>query len=447
MARLIPTGRTGALRALLLAVCAAWVLVACAPEEEEETAAAEEDEAAEASEDGGEAAAEADGEQDGEGGLRIGALMPMTGDLQAYGETSLNGARLAVQQVNAGGGVHGSEVELLVGDTQTTPQAGIDAAQQLVSVDGVHGIVGALSSGVTIPVAQSVTSEEGVVQISPASTSPVITGLEDDDYLFRSVPSDAFQGVALAELIAEDGLEAVSVLYINNDYGEGLADSFAEAFEAKGGDVRSSQAYEGGSSSYRGELSNAADEEAEALLLIGYPENGITILRQAVEGGHFDRFVFSDGMKAPSVIESVGADVLEGAYGTAPQALEDSDAATRFSKGYEEAFGERPPQPFIDTAYDAAFVIALAAEAAGSRDRSAIRDELRAVANAPGEEILPGQWSRAVELLEAGEDINYTGASGSIEFDDAGDVTGTFAHWVIEDGEIVTERVFEPSME
>lgn len=380
---------------------------------------------------------------DADGALRIGALMPMTGDLQAYGETSLNGVRLAVQQVNAAGGVNGDEVRILVGDTQTTPQAGIDAAQQLVSVDGVHAIVGALSSGVTIPVAQSVTSQEGVAQISPASTSPVITNLDDDDFMFRTVPSDAFQGVALSRVVQEDGLEKVSILYINNDYGEGLAESFTEAFEAGGGEVRSSEAYEDGSSSYRGELSSASDGEAEALVLIGYPENGITILRQALEGGHFDRFVFTDGMKSPEVIESVGAEALEGAFGTAPQALEDSPAAANFSEAYSDAFGERPPKPFIDTAYDAGFIVALAAQAAGSRDRTAIRDHLREVANAPGEEILPGEWNKAVELLENGEDIHYTGASGSVDFDDNGDVAGTFAHWMIRDGQITTEKVFE----
>lgn len=380
------------------------------------------------------------------GTLRIGALMPMTGDLQAYGETSLNGLKLAIQHVNEQGGVRGTDAEVITGDTQTAPQPGTDAAQQLVNVDGVHALVGALSSGVTIPVAQSVSSSQGIVQISPASTSPVITDLNDDDFLFRSVPSDAFQGVALSELVQADGLEEVAILYINNDYGEGLASNFEESFEGAGGEVTAAQAYEDGAGSYRGELSEVSSGDPEALLLIGYPENGITILRQALEGDHFDRFLFSDGMKSPDVIESVGADALEGSYGTAPQADESSTAAQNFSSAYDEAYGEKPPQPFIDTAYDAGFVVALAAEAAGSRDREAIRDHLREVANGPGEEILPGEWEKAVELLEAGEEIQYTGASGPINFDDNGDVGGTFAHWVIEDGEISTERVFEPDM-
>ena len=380
------------------------------------------------------------------GPLRVGGLMPMTGDLQAYGETSLNGLKLAAEHVNEQGGVNGAEMEVITGDTQTAPQPGTEAAQQLVNFDGVHAIVGALSSGVTIPVAQSVASSQGVVQMSPASTSPVITDLNDDDFLFRSVPSDAFQGVAMSELVQEDGLERVAILYINNDYGEGLADSFETSFEKAGGTVTNAQAYEPGAGSYRGNLAEVSDGNAEALLLIGYPENGITILRQALEGDHFGNFVFSDGMKSPDIIESVGAQALEGSYGTAPQAPEGSTAARNFTSAYDATYGERPPQPFIDTAYDAGFVIALAAQAAQSRDREAIRDHLREVANAPGAEILPGEWDKAVELLNNGEDVQYTGASGPIEFDDAGDVGGTFAHWVIEDGEIGTERVFAPEM-
>jgi len=379
------------------------------------------------------------------GPVKIGALMPMTGDLQAYGQTSLNGVKLAVDEINKDGGVMGSDVEVKVGDTQTKPQAGIDAAKKLVSIEGVSAVVGALSSGVSIPVAQSVTSREGVPQLSPASTSPVITGLEDNDFMFRTVPSDAFQGKALAQVVHDNDISSTSILYINNDYGEGLADSFRSAFEAVGGKVDQALAYEPGNASYRGELSKAAGGDAQALVLIGYPENGVTILRQAVEGGHFTRFVFTDGMKAPEIIDAVGANVLNGSFGTAPQALTDTDAAKHFQSAYKAKFGEVPPKPFIDTAYDAAYVIAMAAEAAQSTNGKDVRDQLRKVANPPGEPILPGEWAKAKKLIDAGKDVDYKGASGSIDFDKNGDVSGTFAHWVIKDGKIETVKVFEPS--
>ncbi len=378
--------------------------------------------------------------------VKIGALMPMTGDLQAYGESCYTGVKLAVEQINAEGGVLGSTLELKLGDTQTKPQPGIDAAQKLVSVENVSAIVGALSSGVTIPVASSVTNEAGVVLMSPASTSPVITGLEDKDYLFRSVPSDAFQGVALAQLVEESGFENVATLYVNNDYGEGLAESFQYAFEKKGGTVSQTLAYEPGNASYRGELSKAASKGAEALNLIGYPENGITILRQALEEGLFTEFIFSDGLKAPEIIEAIGAKYLNGSSGTVPQALSDTPSAQNYLNAYKDRFGEVPPKPYIDTSYDAVYALCLAIEKAGTTDGTAVRDALRDVANAPGEKVLPGEWAKGVKLLAEGKDIDYVGASGSVDFDENGDVGGTFGHWMIKDGEIVTVKVFEPEM-
>lgn len=377
----------------------------------------------------------------------IGALMPMTGDLQAYGEADFNGVKLAVEQVNAADGVLGKKVEIQLGDTQTAPQPAIDAAQKLVSVYNVAGIIGALSSGNTIPVAKSVTSVAGIPQISNASTSPAITTLEDNDFLFRTVPSDAFQGVALAQVTQEEGYDNLAVIYVNNDYGEGLASSFRKAFEQVGGKISGSVPYEKGKASYRGELAQLAGGDAQALVVIGYPENGTTILRQSLEEGFFQKFIFTDGMKAPEIIEAIGAQYLNGSIGTVSQALTDTDAYQRFASAHEKQFGQLPPKPYIDTAYDATMVLLLAIEKAGTTDGKAVRDALHQVANPPGTQVLPGEWAKAKELLAKGEDIDYVGASGSVNFDENGDVSGTFGKWVIEDGEIKTVKVFEASLE
>ncbi len=377
-------------------------------------------------------------------GLKLGALMPLTGGLQAYGESCLNGVRLAVDEVNAAGGVLGGEVQVIVGDTQTRPQPAIDTAKRMTSVEGVSAIVGALGSGQTIPVAQTVASVDRVAMISPASTAPAITTLDDGDFLFRTVPSDAYQGVGLAQLVHDQGTGKVAILYVNNDYGDGLARSFSAAYTALGGEVTSSAAFEPNAASYRGELAAAARGGPEALLLIAYPDDGgTTILRQSLEEGFFNNFIFTDGMKAESVIANIGADFLEGAYGTAPRALETDEAAT-FQSLYEAAFGELPPRPFIDASYDAAAILILAAAKAGSTDGTAIRDAIREVANAPGLEVRPGQLAAGLEAIANGEDINYIGAAGEHEFDENGDVAGTFEHWVIRDGRLETVSIFTP---
>ncbi|WP_366657805.1 ABC transporter substrate-binding protein [Fodinicurvata sp. EGI_FJ10296] len=377
----------------------------------------------------------------------LGALFPMTGDLSAYGQGVQNGAMLAIAEINEQGGLlDGRELSLTVADTQAVAQVGVDAAQNLIQVEGVTGLIGALSSGVTIPVARSVASSEGVPMISPASTSPVLTTLEDNGYLFRTTPSDALQGVVLADLVQEQGQDNIGILYINNDYGEGLAEAFADAFEAEGGTVTQSSAYEPGQASYRGEIASLANEGAESMLLIGYPENGVTILRQALEEAYFDSFIFTDGMKSTEVVEAIGGDFLDGSYGTAPVALADSESSVIFREAYEAEYGELPPQPFIDASYDAVYLMALAIQHAGSTDGEAIRDALPEVANAPGETILPGEWEKALELLAAGEDINYEGAGGPQNFDDAGDVPGSYAFWQIQSGEIVDVEVITPDL-
>jgi branched-chain amino acid transport system substrate-binding protein len=373
-------------------------------------------------------------------GARVGALIPLTGGLQAYGEGSLNGIRLAVKEINEAGGVLGGPLELVVGDTQTRAQPAIDAAMRLVSVDGVVGILGALSSGNTIPVATTVAKPNRIPQISNASTAPAITTLDDDDFLFRTAPSDAYQGVVLANLVENSGIGSVAVLYVNNDYGVGLA----EAFEANyGGTVTSSAAFEPNKASYRGELQSVAGGDPEALLLIAYPDDGgLLILRQSLEEGFFDRFVFTDGMKTAQLVDDIGAEFMNGMFGTAAASVE-SEASARFAEAYEAEFGELPPLPYIDNAYDAAMIMALAIEHAGSTDGTAIRDALREVANAPGEVVGPGDFAKAKELIAAGTAINYEGAAGSHDFDENGDVTGTFEHWAVMDGAITTVEMLD----
>lgn len=373
--------------------------------------------------------------------VKIGTLLSLTGALESYGKPIQNGAILAAQQINAAGGPMGRTLELTHRDSQTDPTAAIDAAKKLVEVDGVMAIVGALSSGVTIPVATSVTIPGRVLQISPASTSPQITGLNDDGFLFRTCPSDALQGKVSGRLAKELGYKKVAVVYVNNPYGKGLSDNFAQAFAAQGGAVTATVGYEKGKQSYRGEIQKAMRGHPDALAVFGYPENGVTVIRQALELGFGGKFLLADGMKAPEVVENVGTRYLAGTYGTAPGSKE-SRSKERFLDAYEQKFGEKPPKPFIDNCYDAVAVIALAMHLAQSDQPWAVRDAIRLVANGPGTPIEPGQFAKAFKLLDQGQPINYRGASGEIDFDYRGDVVSPIEVWKIdEDGRIVTERI------
>ncbi len=373
--------------------------------------------------------------------VKIGLLLDLTGALEAYGKPIQNGAILAAEHLNAAGGPLGRRLELVHRDSQTDPTAGIDAAKKLVELDKVVAIVGALSSGVTIPVATSVTIPGGIVQISPASTSPQITDLQDNGLLFRTCPSDALQGKVSGRLAKTLGFQTVSTIYVNNPYGSGLAKTFAQTLTAHGGKVIATVAYEEGRPSYRGELDQALKGKPQAIALFSYPENGVTLIRQALELGFTGKFLLADGMKAPEVVHNVGEQYLKGTYGTTPGARE-GNAKARFVEAYTKRFSDKPPKPYIDNCYDAIAVLALAIHHARSSEPKAIRDALRQVANPPGEAIEPDDFQRAFDLISQGQKINYRGASGEVDFDDHGDVVTPIEIWKIDErGMIVTERL------
>lgn len=374
--------------------------------------------------------------------VQIGTILAFTGDLASFGPPMRNGADLAAALVNAAGGVLDRPVRAAHKDSGTNPQVAIEAARTLININGAHAIVGALSSGITQAVAESLTVPNQVVLMSPASTSPALTVMDDDDFLFRTAVSDAAQGVVLARLAKEQGFNSASALYVNNAYGEGLANVFKEHFEKEGGKVVALVPQESGQPSYVSELRRATKGSPEVLVAIGYPESAGVYLREALEGQYADQFLFVDGTKNQDMLNRLGANQFEGMFGTAPGTPE-SDASRIFRKLYEERFGQLPTNPFIGETFDAFVLLAFAIEKAGLNEGPAIRDALREVANPPGEKVGPGDVRRALELIRNGEDIDYEGVAGSQNIDANGDVSNAIEIWRIEGGQITSTGRFE----
>ena len=373
--------------------------------------------------------------------VQIGTILAFTGDLASFGPPMRNGADLAAALVNAAGGVLDRPVRAAHKDSGTNPQVAIEAARTLININGAHAIVGALSSGITQAVAESLTVPNQVVLMSPASTSPALTVMDDDDFLFRTAVSDAAQGVVLARLAKEQGFNSASALYVNNAYGEGLANVFKEHFEKEGGKVVALVPQESGQPSYVSELRRATKGSPEVLVAIGYPESAGVYLREALEGQYADQFLFVDGTKNQDMLNRLGANQFEGMFGTAPGTPE-SDASRIFRKLYEERFGQLPTNPFIGETFDAFVLLAFAIEKAGLNEGPAIRDALREVANPPGEKVGPGDVRRALELIRNGEDIDYEGVAGSQNIDANGDVSNAIEIWRIEGGQITSTGRF-----
>lgn len=370
--------------------------------------------------------------------VKIGFLGGFTGPIESLTPPIYDAARLAVRHVNGQGGILDGDI-LVMPSADTTcvdSSAATNGADRLINSENVTAIVGALCSGATIAAANNVGIPASVVMISPASTSPAISEMSDNDQVFRTPPSDAYQGEVLARLLISKGIEDAAVTYVNNDYGKGLADAFAAAYENEGGMVMANEAHEDGKADYRAEIASLASTGSQNLVVLAYADgSGQTILRQANESGNFVTYVGGDGMVGDGLVRAVGADVLEGMIATKP-GTPDLPGSAVFA-GLAEAVELDPNATFAGQSYDAAFIIALAIESMGEDSREGLSDHVRRVATAPGEVILPGEWSKAKRLLAAGQDINYEGATGQHEFDANGDVPGVIVEMTVRNGAFV----------
>jgi ABC-type branched-subunit amino acid transport system substrate-binding protein len=378
------------------------------------------------------------------GDITVGTLMAHTGDLKEFGDNIRKGITLAAKQLEDAGLV----VKLVHEDSETSPIPGTNAARKLVNVDKVVAVIGGLSSGVTMAVAESVTIPNKVIQISPASTSPLITALPADqgqDFLFRTCPSDALQGVVAGQEAATM-VKTASILYTNNAYGQGLAEEFTKAFEASGGKVLAMVPHEQGAPSYTAELKKAMAGNPDAVAAFSYPISASVYMKEAIELYDFNNFFFCDGTKSVDLITALGADAVEGKMGTAAGS-KGGRPRDLFVAAFEAEYGALPPLPYIDNGYDCMAVIGLAALATKAQGKDLtgpnIRDHLRDVAGPPGEVIMPGEFKKAAELLAAGKKINYEGAAGSVDFDSVGDVVTPIELWKFEGGKIVTVKLVD----
>jgi len=380
--------------------------------------------------------------------VKMGALVPLTGALSEFGEGFRKAGDMAAKQfVEAG-----FPVEMKYGNTETSAIPGVEAARTLVDIEGVQVLIGAAASGVTIPIAESVAIPSEVPQISNASTSPLITVLPADkgkDFLFRTCPSDALQGVILGKLAADEGYKNAAVFWINNAYGQGLMERFKESFEFRGGKVVASVPHdEKPAPTYVSELKQIMDSKPDVMVALAYPGQATVYLKEFFEARYNESadLLFVDGTKSVEMPQAIGAANLAGFVGTAPGSLA-GDSLANFAKDYEAAYGELPPLPFMSNFYDGIVVAGLAAAACDAKGEeitpTCVRDNLREVANPPGETISAGVagLKKALDLLKEGKAINYEGAAGAVDFDKNGDVVTPIEVWKFIDKEPFIEQV------
>ncbi len=369
--------------------------------------------------------------------VKIGVILGFTGPIESLTPDMASGAELAMKEVTDSGALlGGSKVMSVRGDSTCTDAAAASAAaERLITSDKVNAIMGADCSGVTTAILQNVAMANGIVMVSPSATSPALSTLEDNGLFFRTSPSDARQGQVLTDILKEKGVKSAALTYTNNDYGKGLADSIKNNFESAGGKITITAAHEDGKGDYSAEVAALAQAGGDVLIVAGYlDQGGKGIIQGALDSGAFETFVLPDGMIGDSLPIAIG-DGLNGSYGTVPGT--DSPGAAKFGE-MATAAGFKAG-PFSAESYDAAALIMLAMQAAGSSDSGKFKDKVDMVANAPGEKIFPGELAKGLKILKDGGDIDYVGAS-AVELIGAGESAGNYREILVDGGKMTTAK-------
>ncbi len=367
--------------------------------------------------------------------VKLGVLFGFTGPIESLTGPMAAGAELAMKEATDSGLLLDSAtVSSVRADSACIDNGVAVASAERQIAEGIHGLIGADCSGVTGAVLQNVAIPNGMVMISPSATSPGLTTMEDNGLFFRTSPSDAREGEVMAEILQERGVKSIALTYTNNDYGKGLADAIESSFKAIGGEVTIVAAHEDGKADYSAEVGALASAGGDLLVVAGYlDQGGAGIIKSALDAGAWDTFGLPGGMIGENLPQNIGPD-LNGSYGQV--AGTQGDGIETFTKMAEEA-GFDGTSPYTPEAYDAAALFMMAMQAANSTDPADYKDKIVEVANAPGEKIFPGEIAKALELIKAGKDVDYVGAS-AVELIGPGESAGTYRMIEVQDGKNVT---------
>lgn len=387
--------------------------------EAEDTAADEtEDTDAETGTDDGAGDTAAPGGGGEAGDFKFGYLFPETGALAYLGPPQISALEMAIEDINAAGGVLGSEVPAAIGGDEGDQATVVQASADRVLAENPTAIIGAAASGRSLDVIDRITGA-GVIQCSGSNTAPTFTDYDDGGFYFRTAPSDALQGPVLANTIVNDGWSNVAIVARADDYGRGLANATAEALENAGATVALNETYDPVAQQYDGTVQAVASANPDAVVIVGFEES-VQIIQGLIEQGVTPAdygFYGADGMRnteLATLVSESDPSILAGMKGTAPA----SGASDDFMSALAEFAPDLEETQFAPQVYDCAVTIALAAEAAGSADPAAVAE---AVNDVTIEGTACTSYEECKGLLEAGEDIDYNGASGPLDFTDVGE--------------------------
>jgi branched-chain amino acid transport system substrate-binding protein len=363
-----------------------------------------------------------------DGQLVVGALMPQSGDLAVIYDALHVPVTMAIDEINAAGGVNGKDVVLKDADDGTSADVASTSLDTLLNSDKVDAIVGAASSTTTLGILDKVKTA-GVVECSGSNTSQEVGDAEDDGYYFRTAPSDSLQGPALAQLILSDGKTKPAILERNDSYGTGFADALTTALEDGGADVAANVAYDPNASDFQADVAKVVDAAPDAVVVIGFNDDGGKVVKEMIAQGigpEDIQIYTADGMqssKFAATVDAANPAVAQGIKGTAP-AANVGGVTHPFLDAYAATGNDTIFSAYY---YDCMMLIALAAQSAGSDDPAKIKDAMEEVSSG-GEKCQT--YADCKALLDDGKDIDYDGASGPVDLVDPGQPTvGVYDVW------------------
>lgn len=370
--------------------------------------------------------------------VRIGAPFALSGSVAALAEDMRLGVALAAEQVNAQGGVMGEPFVVIYKDSACDPDTAVQVVSSLIEEDQVSALVGPVCSGATLRQAQSVSIPSGVVTLSVASASHLISNLRDSDLVFRTALSDAYKGEVMAAYLIDQDIKDVSVSFSSDAYNTSVAKVFSDAFRKQGGKIAVSQAHQPEKSNYQREASALLAGSRNLALFAYYGSSGTQLLKDVIATGEVNHVFGSDGLLSQDLIDQLGAEALKNTR-ILTTATDETRKAFKMWQSFADSAGIPASGPYVANSYDAAFMMALAIEAVQSASREDISRGLRLISGPEGELIYPGEFDKAKKILSAGGKINYEGGSGVVDFDNNGDVTGFVSMSLVSDGQWTSE--------
>lgn len=368
---------------------------------------------------------------------RLGALNSITGAGGAYGPGMLEAIQIAVAEVNEAGGPAGRQIQLFAEDDQTKPDAAVLAIKKLVEINRVEAVVGIWPSSVqlaTLPI----TNAAGVLSFNVCG-APELETVDDKDLVFQFYASNKVIGAVFAEVAKARGFKNPAVLAYNNATMVAQAENFRSTWEAGGGNVAEFIVYEPNQTSYRTELDRALAKNPDILVLSSYTPDVTIILKEWYQSGYDCKLISPGWSITQAVADALGPEVSAQATTISNVPASSGEAYKKFHEAFVARTGKEP-EMFAAAAYDMVIVLSLAIEMAGANANSQeVSTKIRPVTNAPGTKV--STFVEGRDAIKRGEEIDYEGASSSLEFGEAGQTTPNFGVFGFEDNKLALQEV------